>query len=277
MLEIFFVRNYQLLFQFIFSSFSFILLPLSFIFLCGCLTTEYNVGTRKQDIYFYSSESEINMGQNIAKRITKEFKISNNPNDIQRVSEIGRKIANVVDRQGISYYFYIIEEDDRGRGQVNAFSLPGGYSYIFKDLLELLDNDDQLAFILAHEAGHIVSRHHIKRLQAAMGYTLAIIASTQASADRNFANGVSFALAQLFTAYSRQDEFNADELAVKYCKAAGYDPSSGIEVLEKLYLENKKEIRPLSYFKTHPYPAQRIRHIKEVLKVPLGVDDYVNF
>jgi len=272
----FFIRNCQLVFNFILPSFFSIFFLFSIMFLNGCFTTEYNVGTRKQDVYFYSSEREISMGQNIAKSIAREFKISNNPDDIKRVSEIGKKIANVVDRQGISYYFYIIEEDKNGKGQVNAFSLPGGYIYIFKDLLELLDNDDQLAFILAHEAGHVVSRHHIKRLQAAMGYNLVVIASMQVPADRNFASGVSFALAQLFTAYSRQDEFNADELAVKYCEAVGYNSSAGIQVLEKLYLESKKEIRPLSYFKTHPYSAQRIRHIKETLQLPLVVDDYLS-
>lgn len=256
----------------------FILHPLSFIlFLNGCLTTEYNVATHRQDIFFYSAESEMNMGQNISKNVAKEYKISNNPYDIERVDKIGRKIAEVVDRKEISYYFYIIEEDKDGKGSVNAFSLPGGYSYIFKDLLDILGNDDELAFVLAHEAGHIVSRHHIKRLQAAMGYNLTMIASAQAPASPGFRRGLSFALAQVFTAYSREDEFNADELAVKYCREAGFDPAAGIEVLEKLYQENRKEVRPISYFKTHPYPAQRIRHIKEVLRLPLDVDDYLSF
>jgi len=246
------------------------------LFLSGCVTTEYNVGTGKQDVYFYSTESEVAMGQNIAKKIYQEFKVSNSPDDIERLNRIAKKITDVLDRRELSYYFYIIEEDQDGKSQVNAFSLPGGYSYIFSGLLDILDNDDQLAFILAHEVGHIVSRHHMKRLQAAMGYNLLNVVASAAKTSSEFRNGLSFALLQILAGYSREDEFNADELAVKYCKLSGFDPVAGIEVLEKLYKESKKIIRPLSYFRTHPYPAQRIRHIKEVLQFPLGVDDYIN-
>lgn len=246
------------------------------LFFCGCVTSEYNIGTRKQDIYFYSTESEVNMGSNLARKIAQEYRISKNPDDVARVNRIAEKIVAVLDRKELSYYFYIIENDERGRSQVNAFSLPGGYSYIYRGLLDILDNDDQLAFVLAHEVGHIVSRHHMKRLQAAMGYNLLTIASAASQNSADFTNGLSFALAQVISAYSREDEFNADELAVKYCKFAGFDPAAGIGVLEKLYRESKKKIQPLSYFRTHPYPAQRIRNIKEVLQIPLGVDDYIN-
>jgi predicted Zn-dependent protease len=245
-----------------------------FLFLAGCMSSEYNVATHKQDLYLFSTAKEVLMGRNIAKKISQEFKISNSPYDIERMDRIGTKIEQIIDRKELSYYFYIIEEDDKGRGQVNAFSLPGGYVYIFKELLDLL-TDDELAFVLSHEIGHIVSRHHIKRLQAAMGYNLLTIASIGTS-DPQFTRGLSFALAQIIVAFSREDEFNADELAVKYCKLAGFNPASGIEVQEKLYQANKKSLRPFSYFRTHPYTAQRIRQIKEALHLPLDVDDFLN-
>ncbi|MBD3264725.1 MAG: M48 family metalloprotease [Candidatus Omnitrophica bacterium] len=242
----------------------------------GCVTTEYNVGTHTQDIYFYSTESEINMGRNIAKKIKSEFEVSSNPYDIKRVDSVVRKILPFIDRQELSYYFYILDSDDKGKEQINAFSVPGGYVYIFKDLLDMLD-EDELAFVLAHEVGHIVSRHHIKRLQAVMGSNLLLIASKAAPSDSNFSGGLSFALAQIISGYSRQDEFNADELAVEYCESAGFDPRAGIEVLEKLYNYEKENLRPVSYFRTHPYTDQRIRHIKETLQLSLDVDDYINY
>lgn len=245
------------------------------LILCGCISTEYNIATGKQDVFLYSTAREVSMGQNIAKRIAKEFKLSRNPYDIQRVDKIAKKIVENVDRSEISYYFYVIEEDQEAKSQINAFSIPGGYVYIYKELLDLL-SDDEVAFVIAHEVGHIVSRHQIKRLQAAMGYNLVMVASSVARSSPEFQQGLSFALAQIFMGYSRQDEFNADELAVKYCRMAGFDPSVGIAVQEKLYKENKKKINPLSYFRTHPYTAQRIRHIKETLHLPLDVADYIN-
>ncbi|UCG34936.1 MAG: M48 family metalloprotease [Candidatus Omnitrophota bacterium] len=235
------------------------------------MSTEYNVGTHRQDIFFFSTVKEVILGQNIAKEIASEYKISTNPYHIERINRIGRKIINVCDREEINYYFYVIEKED----EMNAFAIPGGYVYIFEELFEIL-NDDELAYVLAHEVGHIVSRHLVKRLQAAMGYNLLMIAASQAPAGPEFVSGLSFALTQIFLGYSREDELNADELAIKYCKLAGFDPKAGITSLDKIYEEDKKTIRPLSYFRTHPYTAQRIRHIKEVLYLPLSPEDYMN-
>lgn len=247
-------------------------ISLCFFFFSGCLSTEYNPGTHKQDIYFYSTESEIGMGQNLCKKIAKEFEVSLNPYDIQRVNSIGSKIVDVCDRREINYYFYVINKKD----EVNAFALPGGYVYIYKDLLDKLD-DDELAYVLAHEIGHIVSRHSIKRLQAAIGYNALVLVSTRApNADANFSGGLAFALAQILAGYSREDELNADEQAVEYAKLAGFKPAAGILVMEKLDAERKKKTQPISYFRTHPYTAERIRTIKEKLKLPLSVDDYIN-
>ncbi len=241
------------------------------VFICGCLTREYGVGTHRQDIFFYSVEKEVTLGRNIAREIEKELKISKNPSYEERVNTIGSKIVAVCDRQEIDYYFYVIDEDE-----VNAFALPGGYVYIFAKLLNML-SDEELASVLAHEIGHIVSRHSIKRLQASLGANLLLLASTQTNSDPSFTGGLSFALSQVMVAYSREDEFNADELACKYLKLAGFNPAAGIRVLDKLYLENKKApLRQYSYFRTHPYTAQRIRHIKEYLGLPLDISDYIN-
>ncbi|MCK9614798.1 MAG: hypothetical protein M0R48_04740, partial [Candidatus Omnitrophica bacterium] len=104
-----------------------------YLFFNGCVTTEYNVGTHRQDIMFYSTEKEIAMGQAIAKEVAKEMKISNNPHDIERVNKIGKKIVEVCDRKEISYYFYVITGDEKGDTEdKNAFSVPGGYIYIYK-------------------------------------------------------------------------------------------------------------------------------------------------
>jgi beta-barrel assembly-enhancing protease len=243
------------------------------LFVSGC-ATEYNPGTHRQDLMFYSTESEVSMGQAVARAIAKdkEMSISNDSNDIKRVNKIGDKIAGVCDRGELTYYFYVLLDEK----EVNAFSLPGGYVYIFKKLLDDL-NDDELAFVLAHEVAHIVSRHAVKALQAAIAANILTVAGAVAPGGNvEFAQGLAFALAQIMVGYSREDEFNADEQAVKYTKACGYDPKAGINVMEKLYKEGKKTINPLSLFRTHPYAAQRIRHIKETLHLPLAAADYLN-
>jgi predicted Zn-dependent protease len=241
-----------------------------FFFLSGCLSFEYNVATHKKDIIFYSTEKEISIGENLAKRISSSFNISSNPYYIERIHRIGEKIVQVCDRKEINYYFYVIEEDKK-----NAFSIPGGYVYIYKGLLDIL-NDEELAFVIAHEIAHIVSRHAIKKLQATLGANLLIAAST-ATNNVGFAKEVSLALEQIFSGYSQEDEFCADILAVKYMERAGFNPQVSLLVLEKIYQEDKKNIRPFPYLRTHPFTSQRIRNIKENLGISLNVEDYINF
>ena len=240
--------------------------------LYGCVTTEYNVATHRQDVFLYSSEKEIALGENLHRQISKEFKISGNPLYIKRINNIGKKVADACDRKEINYYFYVIDKDEK-----NAFATPGGYIYIYKGLLDILEADSELAFIIGHEIGHIVARHSIKKLQAAMGYNLLILSTLSTDTPRRFYEGLSFALTAIMSGYSQEDEFAADELAAKYAKLAGFKPAAGIDVLEKLYRYHKKEpSRPLSYFRTHPFIAQRIKHIKEVLGIPLSISDYIN-
>lgn len=259
------------LFSFLVFSFWFLVFGL----FSGCVTTEYNPATHTQDILMYSTEREIALGQNIANQVAEEMTLSGDQALIDRVSSIGNKIVEICDRKELTYYFYVID-DEKQKDEKNAFSLPGGYVYIYKGLLDDLSDNDELAFILAHEIGHIVSRHAVKRLQAMMGYNLAAISSAIVTRDYQFSQGLSFALAQIITAYSQEDEFNADELAVKYTKETGYDSKAGISVMEKLYKEGKKHISTPDYFRTHPYTAPRIRHIKETLRLPLDVNDYMN-
>jgi len=240
--------------------------------LTGCLTTEYNVATRKQDIFFYSTEKEINMGRNISKQVQAELPIEKTPKLNEDIFDIGRQLSDVCDRQAINYYFYVIDKDEK-----NAFSLPGGYIYIYKGLIDLLNNDDQIAFVLAHEIGHIVARHSIKRLQASLGYNLLLLGSSQVEASGNAPQAISLALATILSGYSQEDELLADHLAVKYTKKAGFDSTAGIKVLEKLEEASRKEgPRRISYFRTHPFIQERIKNIKQNLGVPLDFKDIIN-
>ncbi len=248
----------------------------SIFFFSGCVTTEYNIGSRSRDIYFISVEREMSMGRNLHRQVARQFEISNDPQDNKKLQRIAEKLTKVSDRRELNYYFYLIDKEDKKEELINAFSLPGGYIYIFQDLFDILD-EDELAFVLAHEMAHIVARHHIKRLQAAMGYNLLLIGSAAAPSDEDFTRGLSYALGQIMAAHSRGDEFEADALAAKYSKKAGFDPKAGVRVLEILYAKSRKKIRPLSYFRTHPFPAQRISRIKRELMLPLDPEDYIHY
>lgn len=238
----------------------------------GCVT-EYNLATKQEEWIYYSTEQEVNMGRSIAKQIEKEYDPIDDPLVQKRVEDIGKKIAAVCDRKEIDYHFYAIDDKE----DANAFALPGGFIYVNKKLMDVVGNDNELACILAHEVGHVVARHSVKKLQAIMGYSMLRILMAAAPASAPLGRGADIAFTEILLGYSREDEFLADQLAVRYAQLAGYDPNGMITFLEKLReINRRKPLRPKSYFKTHPYIPDRIRIVKQELGEKANFEDYIN-
>jgi len=242
------------------------------LILSGC-STEYNLATKQEEAYMYSTDREVKMGQSIDREVAKDYKFTEDPLVQKRVEDVGKKIAAVCDRRDIDYHFKVLQDDE-----VNAVSLPGGYIYVNSGLVEKVDNDDQLAGVLAHEVGHIVARHSIKKLQAMMSYNILRILTVAVPGGAGpVGSAADSAFAELLMGYSREDELLADELAARYMKLAGYNPQGMIDFLKKLqYIDRRKPLQPKNYFKTHPYVPDRIRVVKEALGQKIGFNDYIN-
>jgi MAF protein len=248
----------------------FFALPLSGL-LSGC-STEYNVATGQEETFFYSTYKEVSIGQAIAKQIENEYKFTEDPLVQERVRNIGKRIVRICDRKDIDYHFKVLEDEE-----VNAVSLPGGFVYVNKGLVDKVVNDDELAGVLAHEVAHIVARHSIKKLQAVMGYSFLRILTAVVPGSAQVGTAADVSFTELMLGYGRKDELLADELAVRYMKLAGYNPRCMIDFLKKLQdVNRRKPLRPKSYLKTHPYVPDRIRVVKEELGEKMGFADYIN-
>jgi len=240
-------------------------------FLAGC-STEYNIVTGQEEKYYYTTDREVQLGRSIARSVEEKYKLVSDPLISHRVEEIGKRIVSVCDRKEIDYTFKVIDDEE-----INAVSLPGGYVYVFKGLIDKVSNDDELAAVLAHEVGHIVARHSIKKLQAMMGYSIFRILTAQIPNSTDIGATVDIAFTELMLGYSREDELLADELGARYTKAAGYNPRAMISFLEKLQeINRRKPLQERSYFKTHPYVPDRIRVVKQELGEKIGFTDYIN-
>ncbi len=248
---------------------------------CSGIMTNFNTATNEQENTVYTTDDEQKVGDSVAQEFEKDYKPLTDVALNERVERIGRKIASVCDRKELVYIVKIVEKEkkkgDRGddKPEVNAVSLPGGYVYIFKGLVDLVKSDDELAAVIGHEMGHIAARHAMKRLQASHAGLLAVLASIPAKSP-DLSVGLSVAIDSLFIEYSQQDEMQADELGIKYLKAAGYDQRGMVTMLEKLQeYDRKQPIRPLSYGRTHPYTHERIANADRLIKGELSFRDWV--
>jgi predicted Zn-dependent protease len=249
---------------------------LFFLFLLpGCVRSQFNLATQQQEYTITSTEKEVDIGRTLASRVARELSVVADEPLQQRVRAIGERIAAICDRQDLLYHFAVVQDDD-----VNAFSLPGGYVFINSGLMKKISNDDELAGVIAHEVAHVTARHAVKHYESNLGLQLVQLA-TLAARQSDTAGGVGIAMQAAQLAYSRQDELEADRLAVKYVKAAGYNPKGILTFLEKLQDLDRAQVHYLPsgivrphYAMTHPYVPERKRAVKEAL---FGVADYLDY
>ncbi|MCQ9205305.1 MAG: M48 family metalloprotease [Omnitrophica bacterium] len=231
------------------------LLILILLFLISGCVTIYNPATGRKESYFINEESEISIGRNMADDIIRNKGIVNDHTLVAYVNQIGKSIAKISHRDSLNFEFYIL--DDTG---MNAFALPGGYIFINKGLVEGT-SEDELAFVIGHEIGHVCARHSLKRLQSSLGFDLLISIALGYSDYALVRDAVNITYNIIALGYSRKDEFFADSLGVGYVLKAGYKLRGAISLLRKLERLDKGE--PLVFLRSHPKPEARIEKIKE--------------
>ncbi|MFC1479859.1 M48 family metalloprotease [Candidatus Omnitrophota bacterium] len=234
-----------------------------------------NPATEEQELIFIPSVKERNMGRKIHKQIGEHFNLPVDPLMQKRVEELGKKLASGADRRDVVYRFTVLdhEKDDC----YNAFAVPGGYIYIFDDLVEVMETDDNVGAILAHEMGHVEARHAVKRMQGSIGTTILMLLGGYMEKKEGAYAKANMAIGQLMAAYSRHDERQADELSVKYMKRAELDPNGSVGALQTLKGLRKKAPRmKYSFYKSHPYISERIAYLKNFIRGYADFDSYIN-
>lgn len=117
---------------------------------------------------------------------------------------------------------------------VNAFAVPGCFIYITRGLMSIVNSEDELAAVLAHEVGHITGNHNERQQRRAFLRGLGVVA-IGAITDSERLSRIAGAAAALFTLrYSRKHEYEADDLGLTYLREAGYDPHAAVDMLAAL-------------------------------------------
>lgn len=159
----------------------------------------------------------------------------------------------------------------------NAFAVPGGYVYVTRQLVGLMNSEAELAAVLGHEVGHVAARHSARRQAAAQrnqlgGLGIAILSSVLLGGNNPLGQQISQAALQgsqlLTLSYSRNQEIEADNLGVQYLRQAGYDPRAMASLLRSLAAQNALEAQLQgrsnatipAWASTHPDPASRVQN-----------------
>ena len=152
----------------------------------------------------------------------------------------------------------------------NALSVPGGYVYVTRQLMGLMDDESQLAFALGHEVGHIAANHAHIREQYAERNSVGIFGQIMGAIFGRGVSDILQARARLdMLSFSREQEYEADTLSLRYMISAGYDPAGAAGVLSALSRASALEARvqgrtnrqPPEWASSHPLSENRMQRV----------------
>jgi predicted Zn-dependent protease len=209
---------------------------------------------------------ELQYGKLLSQKILTTYPLYKNDKATLYVNKVGKSVALFAGRPELTYHFAILNTNS-----VNAFAAPGGYIYITKGALKIMENEAQLAAVLAHEIGHVNNRHIMKQLPppretgaASAISSLLVSQGTIVSSAMN--ESVAGASNLLFVrGYKIKDEYEADLSAIDYLDAAGYNPASLISFLQAIDSFKKKQSSTQVYH-THPPNNERITRLSTYIK-----------
>jgi len=225
-------------------------------------------------VNFYSLEKEIALGKQLAEEVQRQAKIVDDPMISEYVNRLGQNLVRNSDAK-VPFTFQVIDAD-----APNAFALPGGFVFVNTGLIELAEEEDELAGAMAHEIAHVAARHMTRQAtksQLANLATLPLSVLLGGWAGVAVRQGASVALPMTFLSFSRGDEAEADYLGLQYMYATGYDPTAVINVFEKMDALNRRKPGAVSrLLSTHPMDADRIRKAqKEIQEILPAREEYV--
>ena len=177
------------------------------------------------------------------------------------LDEIRQALAAVVRNELHRFHVASIEED-----HPTAFALPGGFIFVARSLVDLCElNRDEMAFVLAHEMAHVIRRHAIDRVLREKVVSAASLASPGRGALTSWIRKVGFQW--LERAYSRDQEFEADELGMLLMRAAGFDLVGATRLLQRLDgLDRTPDHLGLGpYLSTHPSVDDRVLKLRQLV------------
>jgi beta-barrel assembly-enhancing protease len=206
------------------------------------------------------------LGRKILGQIREHFPLVEDGELVGYVQSVGNRIAKGFDSSLYQYQLFIINSP-----VPNAFAIPGGYIFIYRGIIDMMDNEGELAGIISHEMAHIQARHIAHRIEDSRILNIATIAGVLAAVFLGGGGNASAAMAvgalagaqTLQLQYSRENEEEADRYGFSYFCAAGYDPRDMVAVMQNISRARfQPDSRMPSYLSSHPLLGERIHYLQ---------------
>ncbi len=214
----------------------------------------------------WSAAQEDAIGQAATAKMFNALGYYDNPAMTKYVNLVGNTTARYGARSGIHYHFAILDSEI-----VNAFAMPGGYIFVTRGTLANLQNEAELAGVLAHEVAHVDGHHLEKEVRAKKATSWAVEEGTAKIPGGSELNALTNDLVThaLGMRYSQDKEDEADRKGVDYATKAGYDPSGLTSFLQRMQAayQDPSTHRALGLLgeKTHPPFDQRVARLQPIV------------
>lgn len=228
--------------------------------------------TGRSQMLLLSPAEENQLGESAYAEMMAGAKTVTSGADFGRVQRVGQRIAEASVRrypqsvEGFQWQFALVDTDE-----VNAWMLPGGKSAVYTGLLKVAASDDELAIVMGHEAAHAIARHGGERMSRAMAVEIAAgIAGATGEVNPELVDGLLAGYGALGeTAFSRNEEAEADQIGLMIAADAGYDPRAAVAFWKKMSALGGQ--KPPEFLSTHPSDETRAARLEALMPRALVV------
>jgi predicted Zn-dependent protease len=223
--------------------------------LCSCAV---NPVTGKNELMLVSEQEERQLGEQTRQSVAEEYGTYDNAALQAYVSGIAKPLAQVSHRPGLDWQFQVMDSP-----VINAFAAPGGFVFVTRGLLATVNDEAELAGVLAHEIGHVTARHSARKYSQSLVTGIGLQLGTALAGNYGQVLGplLEAGTGLLFLKYSRDDERQADALGVEYAAKTGYDTNRMADFFATLQrqetLEGGAGGSLPEWFSTHPSSTDR--------------------
>jgi len=222
-----------------------------------------NAATGRLQFTTISEPEEVALGQETDAEIVAALGLYEDEELTDLVERLGAELAEQSERPGLPWTFRVLDE-----AGVNAFALPGGFVYVTRGLLVHLNSEDELAAVLGHEIGHVTARHGVVQLRKSRVAAASVGLFRIVDPNLRHVGGIAASTAGLaLLKHSRDDEYEADSLGLRYVSRAGYDRAATVAVFDVLIGVSQVEQaqRVPTWLSTHPDPQLRRTRVQSMI------------